>query len=283
MNNNFNTIKFETRDNGIAILTLNRPDKLNAIDFEMIEELHQVFDFLMTDLNSRVLILIGAGNSFCSGADLKSTSVLLSRKKSSMYKKYFFLDVPEVIKSEMYYLWRISEITLKMRKIPQPIIAAIHGYASGGGFTLTMASDIRIASEDAKFNCAFINIGFTSGDIGASYFLPRLIGLSRASELMYTGRFLEADEAEQIGFIVKRVKNEELFNTGLIIANKLLTTSPLGLRMTKQALNISLDSPSLETIIQIENRTQVICMSSKDVVEGVIAWKNKKRPKFPLK
>ena len=279
----FKTIKFELRENGIGILTLNRPDKLNSISFQMIEELHKLLDYLLINLDCRVIIMKGAGRAFCSGADLKSTSILLSKVKSEESKKFFFLDVPEVIKSEMYYLWRISQITVKMRKISQPIIAVIHGYASGGGFTFSMAADIRIVSEDARFSCSFINIGFSSGDIGASYFLPRLIGMSRASELMYTGRFMDAEEAISIGFAFKKVKQEKLLESALNIANNILNTSPLGLRMTKEALNLSLDAPSLELLIQIENRTQVICMTSKDVVEGVVAWKDKRNPKFPLK
>jgi enoyl-CoA hydratase/carnithine racemase len=279
---NFKTINFDLKENGIGILTLNRPERLNAIDFLMIEELHELLDSLMTNLDCRILILRGKGTSFCSGADLKDTSVLLSKVKPEELKKFYFLDVSEVIKSKMYYLWRISQLTIKMRKIGQPIIAIIQGYASGGGFSFTMASDIRLASEDAKFNCSFINIGVTSGDIGASYFLPRLIGMSKAAELMYTGRFMDAKEAEAIGF-VSVVPKEKLLEKAIEKASELLNKSPLGLRMTKQSLNLSLDSPNLELIIQLENRAQVICLTSKDMVEGAISWKAKKNPQYTHK
>lgn len=279
----FETIKFELKENGLGILTLNRPDRLNAVSFKMVEELHKLYDQLMTNLDCRVLILRGAGRAFCAGLDLKESNILQARKKPPEYKGYFYLEVPEGVKARMYFQWHISRLVVKMRRIGQPIIAIIHGPATGAGFAFTMASDIRIASEKAKFNNAFIKIGVSGADIGSSYFLPRLIGLSRATEILYTGRFFDAQEAERIGFVLKVVEEDKLLESGTELANEMLNKSPLGLRMTKEAINLSLDAPSLETIIQIENRNQVVTGTSKDVVEGVTSFFEKRNPKYPLR
>ena len=278
----FETITFELRDDGLGILTLNRPDRLNAISFQMTEDLHELLDHLMVNLDCRVLIMKGAGTrAFSAGLDLKESAILESRKKPDRFKKFQYLDVPEAIKSKMYFQWRISQIVVKMRKISQPIIALIHGPASGGGFAFCMASDVRIASKEARFNNAFIKIGVSGADIASSYFLPRLIGLSRASEILYTGRFFEAEEAEKIGFVSKVVDEEKLLDAGIELAKDMLNKSPLGLRMTKEAINLTLDAPSLETMIQLENRTQVVCSSSKDAVEGVSSFFEKRDPNYP--
>ncbi len=280
----FETIKFELREDGIGFLTLNRPDKLNAMSFQMFEDLHSIFDNLMVNLNCRVLILKGEGRAFCAGLDLKEVNLLNMRKKPENYKKFYYLNIPETIKNRLYFQWRLSQVIIKMRKISQPIIAIIHGAATGGGFALTLASDIRIAGEKAQFNNAFIKLGLSGSDVGTSYFLPRLIGISRAAELLYTGRFINAEEAKKIGLVFKVVNGNEnkILEVAMNIAKDLLTKSPLGLRMTKEAINLSLDSPSLETIIQLENRAQMLCGASKDIREGVSAFFEKRKPKYPL-
>ncbi|MHA1144051.1 MAG: enoyl-CoA hydratase/isomerase family protein [Candidatus Helarchaeota archaeon] len=276
----FKTLLFETNEKGIGIITLNRPEKLNAISFRMIEELHDLLDDLQVNLDCRVIILRGIGRAFSAGLDLKEASYFVSKKKPKELQKFYFMQVPDKIKAKAYFLWRISHLTVKMRKISQPIISMINGIASGGGFALTMATDIRIASENSKFNNAFIKIGVTGGDLGSSYMLPRLIGSSRATEIIYTGRFVDAKEAERIGFISKVVKEDKLLETALEMAGQMLKASPLGLRMTKEVLNLSMDAPSLETLIQLENRAQAICMTSKDVVEGTLAWYDRRDPKY---
>ena len=280
---NFKTIKFELQEDGIGILTLNRPDNLNAINFQMVEDLHKLYDHLMINLDCRVVILKAAGRVFCAGSDLKDGNILRSKRKPEEYKRFYYLDVPEVIKGKMYYQWRITQIVVKMRKITQPIIAIIHGPASGGGFAFTMACDIRIASEGARFNNAAIKLGLSGGDVATSYFLPRLIGMSRAAEILYTGRTIDAKEAEKIGYILKLVEEGKLLDAALELAKDLLRKSPLGLRMTKQVLNLTLDSPSLETMLQLENSSQIVCFSSKDLNEGATAFLEKREPKYPLR
>jgi enoyl-CoA hydratase/carnithine racemase len=283
---NFETIKFEILENGIGILTLNRPEKLNAMNFQMIEDLHSILDNLMLNLNCRVLILKAEGRAFCAGLDLRESMVLQSKKKPEELKnKFFFIRAPDkdLIKAKMYGQWRTSHLIVKMRKISQPIIALIQGPATGAGFTFALAADIRIAGEKAKFANSFINIGFSGSDLASSYHLPRLIGMSRAAEILYTGRFIEAEEAEQIGLISKIINGDDkvLMEAAMQIAEDLLTKSPLGLRMTKEAMNISMDSPSLETIMQLENRAQMLCSTSADILEGVNAFFEKRKPKFP--
>jgi enoyl-CoA hydratase len=280
---NFETIEWELKENGIGILTLNRPEKLNAISFQMEEELHSILDQLMINLDCRVIILKGAGRAFCAGTDLQEGLILKSKKIQEDYKKYYFLDVIEPNKKMIYYQWRISQLILKMRKINQPIIALIQGPAAGGGFSLILAADIRIASEEAQFINSPINIGLTGADIGASYFLPRLIGMSTAAEILYTGRTVNGKEAKELGLVSRLVEKNEIFDTAMELAEEMLKKTPLGLRMTKKAVNLSLDSPSLETIIQFENSSQAVTFSSKDMNEATSAFFEKRDPKYGLK
>jgi enoyl-CoA hydratase/carnithine racemase len=280
----FETIKFELLENGIGIITLNRPDKLNAMSFQLFEDLHTCLDHLMLNLDCRVVILRGEGRAFCAGLDLTEMNILNSKKKPEEFKRFYYLDIPEVLKNKVYFQWRLSQVIVKMRRITQPIIAIIQGAATGGGFALALASDIRIAGENARFNNAFIKLGLSGSDVGTSYFLPRLLGLSRATEILYTGRFVDAVEAEKIGLVLKIISGDanKLLEAAMEIAENLLAKSPLGLRMTKEAIDLSQDSPSLETMIQLENRAQMLCSESSDVIEGIAAFFDKRKPKFPL-
>ncbi|MFX1417445.1 MAG: enoyl-CoA hydratase/isomerase family protein [Promethearchaeota archaeon] len=283
---NFETIKFNLREDGIGILTLDRPDKLNALNFQMIEDLHSILDGLMTNLDCRVVILKANGKAFCAGLDLKESTVLQSKKKPEELKeKFFFMKAPDkdLIKAKIYAQARASQLIVKMRKINQPIIAIIQGPATGAGFTLVLAADIRIAGDNARLANSFINIGFSGADLASSYHLPRLIGMSRAAEILYTGRFIDAKEAKEIGLVLEVVEGDEtkLLEAAMEIAENLLTKSPLGLRMTKEAINISLDSPSLDTIMQLENRTQMLCSTSPDLLEGINAFFEKRKPQYP--
>ncbi len=279
----FEAIHFELRQEGIGILSLNRPEKLNAISFQMEEELHELLDHLMVNLECRVILFKGEGRAFCAGTDLQEGLMLDAKRPPKGFEHVYFLNIPEPLKRKMYHQWRISQIYVKMRKISQPIITLVHGAAAGGGFGFAMASDMRIASSDAKFINASINIGLTGADVGGSYFLPRLIGLSRAAEILYTGKQVSGEEAEKIGLVLKVVEKEKLIEEGLSLAQELLSKSPLGLRMTKEAVNLSLDSPSLENIVQFENSSIVLTFCSKDVQEASAAFFEKRTPKYELK
>ena len=279
------TLGFDLQPNGIGILTLSRPEKLNAMSYQMFADLHAIFDHLMTNLDCRIVILHGEGRAFCAGLDLSELIITAKKKIPEEYKKFNYLDVSDPVKKSFYFQWMLSRVIIKMRKINQPIIAIIQGPATGGGFALTLASDIRIAGEKALFNNAFIKIGLSGSDCGTSYFLPRLIGLSRATEILYTGRFVDAEEALRIGLVLKVVEGDEskLLEAAIEIAENLLTKSPIGLRMTKEAINLSQDSPSLETIIQLENRAQSLCSSSSDMMTAVMAFFKKEPPKYSLR
>lgn len=278
---NFNSIKYQELEEGIGILTLNRPEKLNAMNFEMIEEIHELLSELEWNLDCRVLIITGEGRAFCAGTDLKEISLLDSEGKiPEKYSNLKYLKVDDNTKRKMYGQKRVAEVIIRLRRTNQPVIAAVRGPATGGGFALAMASDIRIAGESARFNNAVINIGMSGTDLGSSYFLPRLIGLSRAAEIMYTGRFVESQEAERIGFVSKVVPDDKLLEAALDLAREMLKKSPLGLRLTKEGINQTIDAPSLEAAIYLENRTQAVCMNTNDTIEGVMSFLEKRSPKY---
>ncbi|MHA1275658.1 MAG: enoyl-CoA hydratase/isomerase family protein [Candidatus Helarchaeota archaeon] len=278
----FETIIFEEQDNGISILTFNRPDKLNAISIKLLEELHEILDYLEWNFDTRVLIVTGAGRAFCAGLDLKEFPSI-RKAKNPQFAKLQYLNMKDPMKTNFYAQKRLADLIIKMRRIPQVIIAAVNGAATGGGFTIAMAADVRLASEKAKFNNAFIKIGVSGCDLGSSYFLPRLIGLSRAAELLYTGRFFDAKEADRIGFVSRVISPAELMDTALALADEMLAKSPLGLRMTKEVINQNIDAPSLESAINLENRNQVITANTKDAPEGVVSFFEKRQPKYGLR
>lgn len=258
----FQTITFEKND-GIGLITLNRPERLNAISHDMVDELLAVQDSLVSDPECRVLVITGAGRGFCSGTDLKSVPKVDSG------------DMMERTLQRYARQKRVSDIMLKMRQIPQPVIAAVNGVASGGGMCLALAADIRVAGNSAKFNAAFINMGLTGGDLGSSYFLPRLVGISRASEILFTGRWVEAEEALNIGLISRITHDEEVLDAALEIARSMLEKSALGLRLTKELLNTTLQN-SLEAGLQVENRQQVLCMLSGAWEAGINRYMKRK-------
>jgi enoyl-CoA hydratase/carnithine racemase len=251
-------------------VTLNRPQSLNALNRTMIAELLDYFGRLYTDRSTRVVVLRGAGKAFCAGLDLKARAS----------------EVPEAPGSRndpMEGLARqrsISEIVIRMRRCPQPIIALVHGPACGGGFAFALASDVRIAGQSARMNAAFIRIGASACDIGVSYFLPRLVGVSVASELMFTGRFILADRALKVGLVSEVVPDSELEAAARPMIEDMLHASPLGLRLTKECLNISVDAGSLEAAVAMEDRNQILCVQSPDFQEGVQAFLEKRKPNY---
>ncbi len=263
----YKTIDISHPEEGIAVLKLNRPECLNAISWEMVDEMDHYFASVADDYSTRVIILTGEGRGFCSGTDLNSGEQTHpgSNPVTYLYKRQRSL----------------GDMVINMRKIPQPVICAINGVAAGGGFSFTMATDIRIAAESARFICSFINVGLSSGDVGSSYFLPRLIGLSRAAEMLYTGREMKAEEAERVGYVSRVVPDDQVMEASLEIARTMLQKSPFGLRMTKEALNLTLDMPSMEAGIYMENRTQPLAVMTGDFKVAMEAFKEKRPPEFP--
>ncbi len=276
----YKTLKIEERADGIAIVSLNRPERLNALNFDLIEELNTYLTHLKTNLDIRVVILTGEGRGFCAGIDLKELGVVDQRTVPEEYRKHAYLLSRDKIKRMVIVQELLTSLILGLRQIPQPVIAAVNGPAYGGGFALTLASDIRVAGEAAVFCNAFIKIGVSGADCGSTYLLPRLIGLSRASEIIFTGKNVDAKEADRIGLVSKTVPNAQLLETAFGFAQDLLNKSPLGLRFTKEALNINIDAPSLEAAIKLENRTQNLCINTKDAVEGMTAQLEKRKPEY---
>jgi len=256
------------KDGAVDRVTLNRPDALNAMNPELVDELQDYFGRLYTDHSVRVVVLKGAGRAFCAGLDLKDRS---NRDDSGASGS------PQ---AGLVSQRRISEIVMRMRRCPQPIISLVHGPACGGGFALALASDIRIAGTSARMNAAFIRIGLSACDIGVSYFLPRLVGVSLASELMMTGRFIDAARAERVGLVSEVVPDEKLEEAAQPYIDEMLTTSPLGLRLTKECLNMSVDAGSLEAAIAMEDRNQILCAQTKDFREGISAFLGKRAPDY---
>ena len=242
---------------------MNRPAQLNALNTQLVTELREVFQGLYFDRTVRVVILRGEGRAFCAGLDLKETSAGKSSIEASLDKQR-----------------SIAEIYVAMRRCPQPIISCVQGAASGGGFAFALASDIRILSDDARMNAAFIRIGLSACDMGVSYFLPRMIGQSLASEYMLTGRFIDARRAYEIGLANRVVPAASLLAEADAFAQDMLYASPLGLRLTKDCLNHSIDASGLEAVMAIEDRNQMLTANDPNFREGVAAFMEKRAPKY---
>jgi enoyl-CoA hydratase/carnithine racemase len=250
----------------IEIITLNRPQSLNALSPDLITEFSQYFSELPQRLGVRVVVLRAAGRHFCAGADLESVAFAeqgagRAQRQMAMQKLY-------------------SGAVKAMRACPQPIIALIQGAACGGGFSLALAADVRYATPNMRMNAAYIRVGLGGCDMGAGYLLPRLVGLSNASEFLLTGRFIDADRALRMGLVSEIVSEEKLLDAGLGLAADMLKTAPMGLRMTKETLNLEVDAPGLEAALTLEDRQQVMLLETADHREAVAAFLEKRAPNF---
>jgi enoyl-CoA hydratase/carnithine racemase len=261
----YETIRIEKRGDADWV-TLNRPEALNAISLQMVHELTDYFDRLFNDDSVRVVVLRGAGRAFCAGLDIKEFSE--GRKD------------PVPFGGGFGFQGYLANVYVKMRRCPQPIIAAVHGAASGGGFAFALASDVRIAAESARMNAAFIKLGLSACDMGVSYFLPRAVGSSIAAELMMTGRFITAKRALATGLVSEVVPDDQLDAAAEQMVQEMLAASPRGLRMTKEGLSLAIDAPSLEAAMAIENRNQLMTSASPNVAEGMRAFLEKRPPNY---
>ena len=267
MTDTYETLLVSREPGGLVWCTLNRPQALNAMSPMLVDELHAFLDALHDDTDARLVILRGAGRGFCAGLDL--------REQASGGAV-----VRPTVSASLRGQHKIAELVIKMRRVAQPFIALVHGAAAGGGFALALASDIRIAGESARMNAAFIRIGLGACDIGASYFLPRIVGASVASELLLTGNFILAPRALATGLVSRVVPDAELEKAGREMAEAILRNSPVGVRLTKDCLNWSLDAPTLEAAIAMEDRNQILASQSGDFREGVRAFLEKRAPKY---
>ncbi len=240
----YKTIEVSLIEKGIMQLSLNRPDKYNAVSHLMMEELEDFWRERLYDLDTVVVLLKGNGEKgFCAGVDMKES-----------------LETAQEMSTDEFYRFqaRLARVNLHMRRAPQPIITTVHGAAAGQGFSFVLSSDIRIISPDAKFSAAYINIGLGGADMACSYLLPRMIGSGRAYEFMYTGKFMTSDEAMNLGLVSRVVEKEKLQETALEYARILMTKNHLGLRLTKEAVNMNIDASGMEQALNIEDRNQTL-------------------------
>ena len=250
---------------GVAVLTLRRPARLNALTWDLIDGIHDALRTVAADRSIRVLVLTGEGRGFCSGLDIQSDDPFGRR------------DDPEVVFDRQE---RVASLALALKALPQPVIAAVNGPASGGGLALALAADVRLCAPAATFNVAFVRIGLSGCDVGVSHLLPRIVGLGIASELMLTGRRVDADEALRIGLANRVVPAEALLDASADLAAQIARNAPFGVRMTKQVLHRNVDAPSLETAIELENRTQTIATRTPDAAEALAAFLERRDPVF---
>jgi enoyl-CoA hydratase/carnithine racemase len=253
----------------VAVVTLNRPDRLNALSFALVDELHAALDDIHLDNSCRVVVLTGAGRGFCSGLDLtniegSSTSAGTTGPRAGMLSQE-----------------HIAALPLKLRRLQQPVIAAVNGPAYGGGFALALACDLRVAAPEARFCSQFIKLGLGGCDIGISYTLPRLVGGSRAFELLLTARTVDAGEAARIGLVAEVVEpGVSVLDRALALAATICDYAPFGVAMTKEVMWSNLDAPSFEVAIHLENRTQILASTGGEVMEAAAAFREKRAPSW---
>ncbi len=245
-------------------LTMNRPEALNAMNASLVEALRSTFESLKSRTDVRIVVLQARGKTFCAGLDLQSSG----------------WGAEDSVQALLTMQRSISDIYRAMRRCPQPIIALVQGAACGGGFSLALASDIRIAATTARMNAAYIRAGLTACDMGCSYFLPRLVGVSVASELMMTGRFIPAERALRVNLVSEVVDEYALDAAAQSIIDDMLLTSPMGLRLTKDGLNFSIDAPSLDAAMALEDRQQTLVAGTRDSREAISAFLEKRRPEW---
>lgn len=251
----------------IAILRLNRPESLNALSWNLVEELHAALDRLDRDNACRVVVLTGAGRGFCAGLDLRDQG-----------NPGALVEGVRGPRAGLIAQNRMASLIPHMRRIQQPLIAAINGPAFGGGLALALGCDIRIAARSATLCVQFIRIGVSGCDIGTSYMLPRLIGASRAHDLILTARRIDAVEAERIGLVTRLSEDGRVVDDALTLATELCDFAPFGVFATKQVMWANLDVPSLETAIQLENRNQIMAGGSGETEEAARAFFEKRKP-----
>jgi enoyl-CoA hydratase len=257
------TVLVERRDD-VAIVTLNRPERLNAFDDAQVDDLLGALDELAGDRGCRVVVLTGAGRGFSAGADISPSN----------------RNDPRTAQSAWSLQKRFSALTLRLHSLPQPVIAAVNGPAAGGGLALVLAADIRIAAASARFNVAFIRVGFSGCDMGTGWLLPRIVGAGRAHELLLTGRIVDAEEAARIGLVLEVVPDGTVVDRALEEAALITRNTPFGVAMTKEVMWADLEIPSLSAAIDLENRTQVLSSLTQDAYEAMAAFVEKRPPVY---
>jgi enoyl-CoA hydratase/carnithine racemase len=257
-------LTFEVLEGGIGVLRINRPDRMNSQTIRMFSEYGEAA-FALRDAPLRALIVTGAGDrAFCAGFDLDEIHRITE------------MGVREFLK----FLETATGGIQAIRHLPFPVIAAVHGPATGGGLALALAADIRLAAPTAKFSAAFVKVGLSMGELGTSYNLPRLVGPARAAEIGYTGRIVLADEAERIGLVNRVVPTEALFDEAVAMGRLIAGNSPAGVRMSKRAIQRNQEITSYAAALELENRGQALLTRTPDMPEALAAFREKREPRF---
>ncbi len=253
---------------GIVTLTMNRPEKLNAMTSELVSALHAALDDVAVDPEARVVVLTGAGRGFCAGLDLGGYGNPPDSAHLGPTQRGFATQR------------HIAALIPHLRSLPQPVIAAVNGPAAGGGFALVLGSDVRLAARSARFNAAFVRIGLSACDIGTSWLLPRLVGVARAQELMLTGRIFDAEEAYRIGLVVDLADDGALLDAAYAKADEIMLNSPFGIALTKEGMWSALEIPGLQQAIDLENRQQIVASATSDHREAIAAFLERRPPNY---
>ena len=253
----------------VTLITLNRPERMNAMAFDVMIPLRERIEEVSVDNDTRVVVLTGAGGGFCSGADLEDPGTMPDIDG---------LTLPTIA---LRALGILEDVVLAIRKMHQPVIAAVNGPAIGGGFCLSLAADIRVASESALFRAAGINNGLTASELGISYLLPRAIGSSRAFDIMLTGRDVDAAEAERIGLVSRVVPDADLLDACYSTAERIIGFSRVGIEVTKKMLWSSLDAGSLSAHMDHEGIAQLyVRLTTENFEEAIRARREKRTPVY---
>jgi enoyl-CoA hydratase len=252
----------------VRALTLNRPDSLNAMTAELCEALHGALSDVSADRSCRAVVLTGAGRAFCAGLDLRGYGEAPGNDGS---------DAP---RDRLANQEHMSRLVLRLRATPQPVVAAVNGPAAGFGLALALGSDIRFAARSAVFRAAFLNIGVSNCDMATSWLLPRLIGASRAFELMLTARRVSGEEAERIGLVAETVDDDALLDRALEAAEQIAAAAPWGVRLTKQGMWSALEIPSQQAATEYEDRQQIMATFGRAVPEAIAAFLEKRHAEF---
>jgi enoyl-CoA hydratase len=259
------------RGDGVLTITLSRPDRLNAVTAELTEELLDVLNGLARDTATHVVVLTGEGRGFCSGMDLLGGGAGDDTGDGTGEGR---------IQRIHHGITRGGEVTARLREIPQPVIAALHGPVAGMGVSWALACDLRVADPTTRFVVPFVNLGLSAGDCGLSWLLPRLVGPARAAEISYRAQRFGLDRARDLGLITEVAEEGEDLAGALALAGELLTRSPYGLRRTKELLNLSLDAPGLRRQLAMETGVQTMAFFTEDLAEGMTAALEKRPPTF---
>lgn len=251
----------------VRLIKLNRPEQLNAINAELCTALHAELERIAADRSCRVVVVTGEGRGFSAGLDLQG------------YGQAPGNDGIDTARDHFSNQQQMSRFLLRLRSTPQPVIAAVNGPAAGFGLALALASDIRYAARSAVFRAAFVNIGLSNCDMGTSWLLPRLIGASRAHELMLTGRRLSADESERIGLVADVVEDERLLERAVEGAEQIAAWAPWGIRLTKQGMWTALEIPE-QAAVEYEDRQQIMALHGQAPPEAISAYLEKRPARF---